>query len=151
AVKVLPRALAADPGRRSRLEREARLLAALNHPHIATIHSLEEIDGVPALILELVEGLTLAERLAAGAIPLDETLRLASQIAQAVEAAHASGIIHRDLKPANIKIAASGHVKVLDFGLALAIERPQADPSATPTMTAVGLPGGELAGTPAYM
>src|SRR6266540_4018290 len=150
AIKVLPRAVASDLDRRARLQREAWLLAALNHPRIATIHSLEEIDGVPALVLELVEGPTLAERLAAGPMGLDEVLRVAAQIAEALEAAHRAGIVHRDLKPANIKISASGHVKVLDFGLAQAVDAdPPGDPSLTPTATA--FPSLLFAGTPAYM
>ena len=99
------------------------MLASLNHPNIAAIYGLEEADGVKALVMELVEGPTLADRIAQGAIPLDEALPIARQIAEALEAAHEQGIIHRDLKPANIKVRADGTVKVLDFGLAKAIEQ----------------------------
>ena len=121
AVKLLPPVLAGDPDRRARLERESRLLAALNHPHIAAIHSVEEIDGRLALILELVEGPTLADRLATGPIPIGEALRIASQLAEALEAAHSKGVVHRDLKPSNVKITSDGAVKLLDFGLAKAM------------------------------
>src|SRR5437660_11573654 len=115
AIKVLPEALANDLERLARFEREAKTLAALNHPNIAHIHGFEDSTGVPALVMELVEGLTLAERIARGAIPLDEALAIAKQIAEALEAAHEQGIIHRDLKPANIKVRDDGAVKVLDF------------------------------------
>ena len=118
AVKVLPAALSGDPERVARLEREARLLAALNHPHIATIHGLEIAGGLHAIVMELIEGPTLADRLASGPLALDVALEIARQIAEALEAAHEKGIIHRDLKPANIKLTATGTVKVLDFGLA---------------------------------
>ena len=107
-----------DPERLARLEREARVLATLNHPHIGAIYGLEEADGIRGLVLELVEGATLAERLAAGPLPIQEALTVARQIAEALEAAHEKGIVHRDLKPANIKITPDGTVKVLDFGLA---------------------------------
>jgi serine/threonine protein kinase len=118
AIKVLRSSFATDPQRLARFDREARLLAALNHPHIGAIYGLEEADGVRALVLELVEGPTLAERLARGAIQIEDALEIARQIADALEAAHAQGIIHRDLKPANIKVRPDGTVKVLDFGLA---------------------------------
>ena len=121
AVKVLPAALSDDPERVARLEREARLLAALNHPYIATIHGLEITGGRHAIVMELVDGPTLADRLSGGPLPLDVALELARQIAEALEAAHEKGIIHRDLKPANIKLTAAGTVKVLDFGLAKAL------------------------------
>src|SRR5262245_32240888 len=104
AIKVLPEAVAADPERLARFQREAEVLAALNHPHIAHIHGLERSNGMTALVMELVEGPTLADRLAEGAIPLDEALPIAKQIAEALESAHEHGIIHRDLKPANIKV-----------------------------------------------
>jgi serine/threonine protein kinase/Tol biopolymer transport system component len=120
AVKLLPSVLADDPDRRARLERESRLLAALNHPHIAAIHSVEEIDGRLALILELVEGPTLADRLATGPIPIAEALQIAGQLAEALEAAHGKGVVHRDLKPTNLKVTSDGAVKLLDFGLAKA-------------------------------
>ena len=109
-----------DPDRLARFEREARMLASLNHPHIGAIYGLEEADGVRALVLELVEGETLADRVARGPVPLAEALTIARQIADALDAAHEKGIIHRDLKPANIKITPDGMVKVLDFGLAKA-------------------------------
>ena len=121
AVKVLPAALSDDPERVARLEREARLLAALNHPHIATIHGLEIAGGLHAIVMELIDGPTLADRLSSGPLPLDVALEIARQIAEALEAAHEKGIIHRDLKPANIKLTAAGTVKVLDFGLAKAL------------------------------
>src|SRR5262249_60344408 len=110
-------ALAAEPDRIARLEREAKTLAALNHPNIAHIHGLEESNGVRALVMELVEGPTLADRIANGPISFDEAVPVAKQIAEALEAAHEHGIIHRDLKPANIKVRADGTVKVHDFGL----------------------------------
>src|SRR5436309_7815368 len=126
ALKVLPDAFASDPDRLARFTREAQTLASLNHPNIAHIHGLEESNGVRALVMELVEGEDLAQRIARGAIPIDEALPIAKQIAEALEAAHEQGIVHRDLKPANIKVRADGTVKVLDFGLAkLAEPAPQ--------------------------
>ena len=122
AIKVLPASVAADPDRLARFDREAKTLAALNHPNIAAIYGLEKSCGITALVMELVEGPTLADRIAQGAIPIDEALPIARQIAEALEAAHEQGIIHRDLKPANIKVRSDGTVKVLDFGLAKAIE-----------------------------
>ena len=118
AIKLLPRDLAIDPDRRARFERESRVLATLNHPHVAAIHSVEEVDGRPALVLELVEGPTLAERLASGKLQLDEALRIARDLTEALEAAHDKAVIHRDLKPANVKLTLDGAVKLLDFGLA---------------------------------
>ena len=123
AIKVLPDAFAADPERVARFEREARTLAALNHPHVAHIYGVEEQRGVRALVMELVDGETLAERLARGALPLEDALPIARQIAEGLDAAHERGIVHRDLKPANIKLRPDGAVKVLDFGLAKAFER----------------------------
>src|SRR5688572_9454939 len=120
AIKVLPPVFTSDADRRGRFEREARLLAALNHPNIGSIYGLEDADGVRALVLELVEGETLADRIARGPVPPKEALAIARQIAEALDAAHEKGIIHRDLKPANIKITPTGVVKVLDFGLAKA-------------------------------
>src|SRR2546426_7169302 len=128
ALKILPDAFASHPDRLARFTREAQTLASLNHPNIAHIHGLEESGGVRALVMELVEGQDLSQRIARGAIPLDEALRIAKQIAEALEAAHEQGIIHRDLKPANIKVRPDGTVKVLDFGLAKAME-PAAEPS----------------------
>ncbi len=122
AIKVLLPAVADDPDRLARFSREAQVLASLNHPNIAHIHGLEESQGVTALVLELVEGEDLAQRIARGPIPIDEALPIARQIAEALEAAHEQGIVHRDLKPANIKIRPDGTVKVLDFGLAKALD-----------------------------
>src|SRR6266850_2487696 len=121
AIKVLPAVFTADPERLARFDSEARMLAALNHPHIGAIYGLEDADGVPALVLELVEGETLADRLHRGAMSPRDALAMARQIADALDAAHRKGIIHRDLKPANIKITPDGVVKVLDFGLAKAV------------------------------
>ena len=118
AIKILPEAFAADVERVVRFQREAKVLASLNHPHIAAIYGLEDAEGGKALVMELVEGEDLAQRLVRGAIPLDEALPIAKQIAEALEAAHEQGIVHRDLKPANIKVRPDGTVKVLDFGLA---------------------------------
>ena len=129
ALKILPDAFAADPDRLARFQREAQVLASLNHPNIGGIHGIEEAEGTRALVLELVEGPTLADRIAQGRIPLDEALPIARQIAEALETAHEQGIIHRDLKPANVKVKADGTVKVLDFGLAKALDAaPQSDP-----------------------
>ncbi len=122
AIKVLPASVAADAERLARFQREAEVLASLNHPNIAAIYGLERSGATTALVMELVEGPTLADRIAQGAIPLDEALPIAKQIAEALEAAHEQGIIHRDLKPANIKVRPDGTVKVLDFGLAKAME-----------------------------
>src|SRR5262249_17508980 len=122
ALKVLPDAFTADPDRLARFKREAQVLASLNHPNIAAIYGLEDSSGPQALVIELVEGPTLADRLAQGPVPLDEALAIARQIAEALEVAHNQGVIHRDLKPANIKVRADGTVKVLDFGLAKAVE-----------------------------
>ena len=122
AIKVLPHVVATDPERLARFQREAEVLAALNHPNIAHIHGLEKASGTIALVMELVEGPTLADRIARGRMPLDEALPIAKQIAEALESAHEQGIIHRDLKPANIKVRPDGMVKVLDFGLAKAMD-----------------------------
>src|SRR5215510_13269251 len=155
AIKVLPELFVSDPERVARFQREAKTLAALNHPHIGGIYGLEDTAGVHALVLELVDGPTLADRIAQGPIPLDETLAIAKQITEALEAAHEQGIIHRDLKPANIKLRPDGTVKVLDFGLAKAIDpalatTPGASMSptiTTPAMTRAGI----ILGTAAYM
>ena len=122
AIKVLPELFISDAERVARFQREAKTLAALNHPHIAAIYGVEDRDGVRALVLELVEGPTLADRIAQGPISLDDALSIARQIVEALEAAHEQGIVHRDLKPANIKLRPDGSVKVLDFGLAKALE-----------------------------
>src|SRR6516165_1966565 len=121
AIKVLPETVAKDASRLARFQREAETLAALNHPHVAQIYGLEKSAGITALVMELVEGPTLAERIARGPIPLDEALPVAKQILDALGAAHEQGIVHRDLKPANIKVRPDGTVKVLDFGLAKAV------------------------------
>jgi serine/threonine protein kinase len=152
AIKVLPRDFARDSERVQRFEREARLLAAVNHPAIATIHGVEDADGTPALVMELVEGPTLAEKLAKGRLPVAEALSIARQIAEALEAAHARGVVHRDLKPANIKLRPDGPVKVLDFGLAKAFaDRSDGALSQMSTMMATDLQPGLIMGTPAYM
>ena len=152
ALKVLPERFALDPDRSARFAREAHLLATLNHPNIATIYGLEESNGAQTLVLELVDGPTLADRIALGPIPLEEALPIARQMAEAMEAAHEKGIIHRDLKPANIKIARNGVVKVLDFGLAKVWDgAPQSDLSASPKLTATDLGERAVLGTPAYM
>ncbi len=157
AIKVLPESLAHDPERLTRFEREAKTLAALNHPNIAHIHGFEDSTGVPALVMELVEGPTLADRIVKGPIPIDEALPIAKQIAEALEAAHEQGIIHRDLKPANIKVRDDGTVKVLDFGLAKALDPAAASDAAaaltnSPTITSPALTHrGIILGTAAYM
>jgi serine/threonine protein kinase len=122
ALKVLPAAFATDPERMARFRREAQVLASLNHAHIGAIYGFEDFCNVHALVMESIEGPTLADRIARGAIPIDETLPIAREIAEALEAAHERGIVHRDLKPANIKITPDGNVKVIDFGLAKAVE-----------------------------
>ena len=151
ALKVLPQAFTDDPDRLARFEREAKVLASLNHPNIGHIYGLEEAEGQKALVLELVEGPTLAERIKQGPIPVDEALPIARQIAEALEAAHEQGIIHRDLKPANIKVRDDGTVKVLDFGLAKALEGDGSNPSESPTITAAATQQGVILGTAAYM
>ena len=152
ALKILPEAFATDPDRLARFQREAQVLASLNHPGIAAIYGIEEQDGTRALVLELVEGPTLADRISKGPIPLDEALPIAKQIAEALEAAHEAGVIHRDLKPANIKVKEDGTVKVLDFGLAKALDTtPEGDPSPSPTLTAAATQMGVIMGTAAYM
>ena len=153
AIKILPDAFASDPDRVTRFEREAKTLGSLNHPHIAAIYGFERSAGMHALVMELVEGEDLSQRIARGAIPLDEALPIAKQLAEALEAAHEQGIIHRDLKPANIKITPAGAVKVLDFGLAKAASGGPSGPDLTqsPTITNGGTQGGLILGTPAYM
>ena len=154
AIKLLPESMAAEPDRLARFEREAQVLAALNHPHIAGIHGVEEAGAVQALVLELVEGPTLAERLEHGALPVDEAIDVTRQVADALEAAHEQGIIHRDLKPANIKLRPDGTVKVLDFGLAKALESASTLPALanSPTLTSPAMTrAGVILGTAAYM
>jgi hypothetical protein len=153
AIKVLPQAFAADAERLARFRREAQVLAALNHPHIAAIYGLEESGGIEALVLELVPGETLAERLAKGPLPVEEALEVARQIAEALEAAHERGIVHRDLKPANVKLTPEAKVKVLDFGLAKALTGDASSPDVTssPTLTAQATQAGVVIGTAAYM
>ena len=166
AIKILPDTFAHDPERLARFEREAKTLAALNHPNIAQIYGLERTDPsagsgravVRALVMELVEGPTLADRIAQGPIPIDEALPIAKQIAEALEAAHEQGIIHRDLKPANIKVREDGTVKVLDFGLAKLMEsasggQQAAGATLSPTITSPAMTTGVgvLLGTAAYM
>jgi Tol biopolymer transport system component len=153
AIKILPQLFASDPDRLARFEREAQILAALNHPHIGAIYGLETMDGTPALVLELVDGDTLAERIAKGPLPLGDALRMATQIAEALEAAHERGIVHRDLKPTNIKITSEGMVKVLDFGLAKTASGDSSGPTLTqsPTLTIGGTREGLILGTAAYM
>ncbi len=152
AIKVLPESFAQDAERVGRFQREAQVLASLNHPNIAAIYGLEESDGVRALVMELVEGPTLADRIAAGPIPVDEALAIAKQIADALEIAHERGIIHRDLKPANVKVTPNGVVKVLDFGLAKVFtdDAHDSDLSHSPTMIK-GTQAGMILGTAAYM
>src|SRR5262245_58291716 len=156
AIKVLPHTFTADPDRLARFEREARVLASLNHPHIAAIHGIEESDGIRALVLELVEGATLARRIAARktGLPVKEAIDIARQIADALDAAHEKGIVHRDLKPANVKITPQGVVKVLDFGLAkleTGIGESAVGVSEAPTITVNDTREGLIVGTAAYM
>jgi len=154
AIKVLPEAFAHDPERLSRFQREAKMLASLNHPNIATIHGLEQSNGTSYLVMELVAGETLAERVKReGALPVEEALAICKQIAEALEAAHEKGIIHRDLKPANVKLTPEAKVKVLDFGLAKAFagDTTDSNPSQSPTLSAVATMQGVLLGTAAYM
>ena len=149
ALKVLPPSVERDHDALSRLAREARLLASLDHPNIGAIYGWEESSGVHAIVLELVEGPTLRDRIAAGPVPIDEALKIARQIADALDAAHAQGIVHRDLKPANIKVRPDGRVKVLDFGLAKALV--SGGPGRDAVTTVVGTQPGLIMGTPAYM
>ena len=154
ALKVLPDAFTRDPDRLARFKREAQVLASLNHPHIGAIYGFEDSGETHALVLELVEGDTLADRLQRGALPVEEALKVAVQMADALEAAHEKGIVHRDLKPANVKVTPDGQVKVLDFGLARAME---AEPAATvnvtqsPTLSLLATQAGMILGTAVYM
>jgi eukaryotic-like serine/threonine-protein kinase len=154
AIKVLPRTLAADPERLARFDREAKILAALNHPNIAVIYGLVESEAQRALVMELVPGETLGDRIKRGAMPLDETLQIVGQIAEALEAAHEKGIVHRDLKPANVMLTPTGLVKVLDFGLAAMTQAGPStpgDPGNSPTLTLGMTQAGAIMGTAAYM
>jgi len=152
AIKILPEEFSRDADRVSRFQREAEVLASLNHPNIAAIHDLDEDSGTRYLVLELVEGDTLADRIARGPIPVEEALTVAKQICEALEAAHERGVIHRDLKPANVKITSEGKVKVLDFGLAKAIESNAPNPTVSQSPTLVtGSMAGMIMGTAAYM
>ncbi len=160
ALKILPSTFASDPDRLARFHREAQVLASLNHPHIAAIYGFEDSGATHALVLEFVDGPTLADRIAQGPIPVDEALAIATQIAEALEAAHEQGIIHRDLKPANIKVRADGSVKVLDFGLAKLAEPAGSGQlaagsvsSMSPTITSPAMMTGVgvILGTAAYM
>ena len=154
ALKILPATFTNDPDRVARFQREAQVLAALNHPHIAHIHSLDEASGRQFLVLELVEGESLDRRIARGRIPIAEALGIAKQIAEALEAAHEKGIIHRDLKPANVELTPDGVVKVLDFGLAKATWN-DGGASLDVTSSTIAAPAktsnGAIVGTPAYM
>jgi WD40 repeat protein len=155
AIKVLPERVAADSERLARFEREARLLATLNHPNIAGVYGSYEANDVRFIAMELVAGEDLAARIKRGALPMDEAVKIAQQIAGAVEAAHENGVIHRDLKPANVVVSDTGQVKVLDFGLAKALSAAagssEASPSLSPTLTSVGSVAGVILGTAAYM
>jgi predicted Ser/Thr protein kinase len=151
AIKVLPDMFSRDPERLARFEREARLLASLNHPHIATIYGLEQANGRRFIVMELAEGETLAQKISRGPLPVEDALAVCRQIAEALEAAHENGIIHRDLKPSNIVVSAEGKIKILDFGLARALAGEAADPSDSPTITHEMTRPGVLLGTAAYM
>jgi serine/threonine protein kinase len=154
AIKVLPEAVAHDPERLARFQREAKMLAQLNHPNIATIFGLEHSDGTHYLVMELVPGDTLQQRVKRdGAVPVEEALTIAKQIAEALEAAHEKGIIHRDLKPANVKLTPEGKIKVLDFGLAKAFEgdASSVDIGNSPTLSQTATMQGVILGTAAYM
>ncbi|MDX1387568.1 MAG: protein kinase [Acidobacteriota bacterium] len=155
AIKILPEALAGEAERLARFEREAKLLATLNHPNIAAIYGFHATEGLSFLVMELVEGENLHERLSRGPLPVDEALEAAKQVAEALEAAHENGVVHRDLKPANIHCAPDGTVKVLDFGLAKAFDpgstSRSSDPAFSPTLTSAGSVAGMILGTAAYM
>ncbi len=154
ALKILPEQFASDSQRMGRFQREAEVLASLDHPHIGQIFGIEEAGTTKALVLQLIEGPTLAEKIAQGPIPVEETLKIALQIAEGLEAAHEKGVIHRDLKPANIKINLEGQVKILDFGLAKALEGetpPDSSLSQSPTLTNAATQAGVILGTAGYM
>jgi serine/threonine-protein kinase len=155
AVKVLPDVFAGDPDRSARFEREAKVLASLNHPNITTVHSVHQVDGVRFLVMELARGEDLSARLARAPLSLEETLRIARQLAEALEAAHESGVVHQDLKPANITVTDESKVEVLHFGLAKALDPsasgPVSDLSKSPTQVSGGTAAGMIIGTAAYM
>src|SRR5512140_435506 len=153
AIKALPAEFAQDPERLARFEREARLLASLSHPNVAGIHGLELAEGHRYLVLEFVDGETLAARIARGALPVDDAMHVCAQVAAAVEAAHEAGVVHRDLKPGNVMLKPDGTVKVLDFGLAKGGASAASDPglSTSPTMTHAATSAGVILGTAAYM
>ena len=153
ALKILPQQFASDSQRMGRFQREAEVLASLDHPNIGQIYGIEEAGQTKALVLQLIEGPTLAERIAQGPIPVEDALKIALQITEGLEAAHEKGVIHRDLKPANIKITPEGQVKILDFGLAKALEgeAPESSLSQSPTLTAAATQAGVILGTAAYM
>ena len=155
AMKLLPPAFATDAERMARFEREAKVLASLSHPNIAGIFGLEESEGTRALVMEMVEGPTVADRLSHGPLPVEEALSVAAQVAEALEYAHERGIVHRDLKPANVKLTLEGKAKVLDFGLAKALSddpfSPTADLAKSPTLTIASTKAGMILGTAAYM
>jgi|SRR5262249_37900739 len=153
AIKLIPQEFAQDAQRMARFQREAQVLASLNHPNIASIYGLEESTGRRALVMELVEGVTLSERVRAGAIPIEDALPIAKQIAEGLEYAHERGIIHRDLKPANVKLRPDGRVKLLDFGLAKALQGDtlRKDASDSPTLSEQASGAGIILGTAAYM
>jgi eukaryotic-like serine/threonine-protein kinase len=152
ALKVLPEHFSDDPDRLQRLNREAQVLASLNHPNIAQIYGLEQVGSAGCIVMELVEGETLGDRLKAGPLPVDETIAIAKQIAEGLAAAHERGIVHRDLKPANIKLTPNGMVKILDFGLAKAIANREAESNASMMPTKMsGSIAGAIVGTAAYM
>src|SRR2546425_3290508 len=151
ALKVLPSAFANDGERVARFRREARMLASLNHPNIGAIYAVDEADGILFLALELVPGETLSERLAAGPLGVGESLRIAAEIAEALSAAHEKGIIHRDLKPANVKLTPEGEVKILDFGLAKALDSAPEIPGEVLSTSGPGTTPGMVLGTPSYM
>ena len=155
AIKILPESLSTDSDRLARFSREAKLLASLNHPHIAAVYGSHEADGVRFLAMELVDGEDLSERITRGRLPLDDVISIARQLGEALEAAHETGVIHRDLKPANIRLDSRGKVKVLDFGLAKALLPEAASGDArssfSPTMTSAGSIAGVILGTAAYM
>jgi eukaryotic-like serine/threonine-protein kinase len=154
AIKVLPESFATDPERLARFHREAELLATLNHPNIAAVYGLEQVDGTTAIVLELIDGETLADLIARGPLATGDAWPIARQIAEALEAAHDKGVIHRDLKPANIKVTPDATVKVLDFGLAAAVQEPgvqEVNATHSPTLTLAATRAGVILGTAAYM